>query len=177
MSVGVSAVAAIMGLALLGGCELILDFSPLGDAASGQSDAGAVDAASCSNAYEPNGSIEMASAIEAGPLDAASCPAPDEDFYSFAVDGTEDVEILVTFEAGEDDLDLELYKPASESEPAVRLEISSDGDGDERIVRSAAEVDRLVAGTYIIRVFGRTETVENAYQLRLTKGVLPAAAP
>lgn len=173
MSVGVRAVAAIMGLALLGGCELILDFSPLADGGSVSVDAAPVDAAACSEVYEPNGSIEMAYAVEPGTFQAAVCQG-DQDFYSFTVDGTEDLDIVLTFEAGANDLDLELYKPAVDTEPAMRIEISSDGDGDEHIVRSANDGERLIAGTYVMRVYGRTDTAENAYEITWTKGILPA---
>lgn len=161
------------GLALLAGCQLVLDFSPLAD--GGAPDAGVIDGGGGSDAadlcaeLEPNNSLATALAIEAGPLQAAVCPAGDDDFYGFELTGSEDMAIDLTFEQGANDLELALYDVAA----IEVLTISTGTDGDERIERSEAVSGRLPAGSYAVRVFGRDDDVQNPYELVLSLGVPP----
>ena len=174
MSVGALAGAGLAGLALLAGCQLVLDFSADLEAQTdaGAPDAGAApDAASLCDKFEPNESLEQTIDVEPGAFQGSICPAGDQDFYSFTLDGTQDLEIILTFAAGANDLELELYDQLS----GARLTLSTGGDGDEQIVHSAAQGNRLVAATYVMRVYGRTPTVGNDYQLMWRRG--PLAAP
>ncbi len=176
MAVGVRAGAGIAGLGLLPGCQLVLDFSSLGDA--GGPDAGAPDGPAgprfC-DVLEPNEALADAQSIDTGSLqmfDASICPSGDVDFYRFALDGTQDLSVLVTFASGANDLELELY-----SASGVLLVFSSDQDGDELIVRSAAQQGSPpAAGDYTVRVFGRSDAAVNDYQLTWTRGPLPLDA-
>lgn len=177
MSVGARAAAGLAGLAFLAGCQLVLDFSseveaPVADA-SVQPDAAAPDAAvSPCDAFEPNETSDAPRAIEPGTFAASICGGSDQDYFSFTVDGSQDVDILLTFEAGSNDLELELYTEGS----GVALVLSTGSDGDEQIQRALAQENRLAAGTYIIRVFGRVPGVENSYQLTLQRGVIAGPA-
>lgn len=178
MSVGARAGAGLAGLAFLAGCQLVLDFStevePRVPDASVPADAAPADAAvSPCDTLEPNETSAAAAPIEPGTFAASICAAGDQDYYSFAVDGSQDVDILVTFEAGSNDLELELYAEGS----GVALVLSTGSDGDEQIQRVAAQENRLAAGTYAIRVFGRLAGAQNDYQLTLQRGVVTSLAP
>src|SRR5215204_3061383 len=103
ISVRCAALAAVLGAGLGGatGCSLLLDF---GDPIEGEHDAAPSDASEAACLFgEPNESVESAHALEpgsAGP--AAICPHgsdPDDDFYGFQVDGTQDVTIRILFDA------------------------------------------------------------------------------
>ena len=156
-----SALAALAALAA--GCQLVLDFSPIGDAGPDDIDSGA-NTALCT-AGEPNDDLAAASAIVLSePLDAALCGAADQDFHRFSVDGAEDVVIELTFSGAAGDLELSLWDAAS----ATVLTISTGTDDDERIEQSAALNNRLPAGEYAALVVGRDDTVENTYQLTVT---------
>jgi hypothetical protein len=175
MSVAVRAGAGLAGLAFLAGCQLVLDFSPLTDGGvpdGGVPDAGA-DAADFCPDFEPNELLQEAQELDVpGPFRAAICPrsgTPDEDFYSITMDGNQDLNILLTFEAGDNDLELELYHQLS----GMKLVVSTGTDGDEQIARTFAAGNRLTAGTYAIRVFGRSATVANEYELTWARGPLP----
>lgn len=142
------------------GCQLLLDFSELSD--GGPRDDGSVpaDASALCAANEPNDSVDMATAVTTGALGAV-CGSGDRDFYSFTVDGNQDVEVVVSFTAGaETDLELNLVDATG----AV-LTISTGLDGDERIEQSAALGNRLAAGDYAVEIFGRSATVSNEYEL------------
>lgn len=175
MSVGARAAAGLAGLAFLAGCQLVLDFSaeveaPVADAGV-PPDAAPPDAAvSLCDAFEPNETSDASSAIEPGTFAASVCGDGDQDYFSFTLDGSEDVDILLTFEAGSNDLELELYTQGS----GVALVLSTGSDGDEQIRR--AQKNRLPAGTYLIRVFGRLPGVENEYRLTLQRGIIASSA-
>ena len=173
MSVGARAWAGLAGLAFLAGCQLVLDFSSEVERqppdASIQ-DAGITDAASLCGALEPNDDLASPMPIEPGTFAASICEAGDVDFYSFTLDGEQDVDIVLTFEPGADDLELELYSQSS----GIRLTVSTGSDGDEQIKHSAGQGNRLDVGTYVVRVFGRESIVANDYQLQLERG--PTAA-
>ena len=177
MSVGARAGAGLAGLAFLAGCQLVLDFSseiqePVPDAST-PADAAPPDAAqSLCDALEPNDTSDAPMAIESGTFAASICAAGDQDYYSFTLDGAQDVDILVTFEAGSNDLDLELYLEGS----GVALILATGSDGDEQIQRTEAQENQLDAGTYIIRVFGRLSGAQNDYQLTLQRGVITSPA-
>jgi hypothetical protein len=174
MSVVVRAGAGIAGLAFLAGCQLVLDFAELADggaADGGAADAGGADAAPLCTELEPNGALDQALDVEPGTFQAAICPAGDEDFYRFALDGNSDLDILLTFQAGDSDLELELYHQLS----GMRLVFSTGTDGDEQIARTFAQGNRLTAGTYVMRVFGRDAAVQNDYEVTWSTG--PAVRP
>lgn len=176
MSVGARAGAGLAGLAFLVGCQLVLDFSseierPVPDASI--PDAGVSDAASLCGALEPNDAVDAPMPVEPGTFAASICDGGDQDYYSFTLDGSQDVDILLTFEAGANDLELELYSQSS----GVRLTVSTGSDGDEQIQHSTAQANRLAAGTYIMRVFGRVAAVENDYQVTLQRGDITSPTP
>jgi hypothetical protein len=169
MAVGVRAGAGLAGLALLTGCQLVLDFSPLRGA---NPDAGAPDGpvgpTSC-DVLEPNDSLAEAQPIDTGTLQmfqASICPSGDSDFYRFTLDGAQDLSVLVTFASGANDLELELYNVTND----IPLVLSTGEDGDEQIVQ--AQDGRLPVGDYAVRVFGRSNAVVNDYQLTWTRGTL-----
>jgi len=142
------------------GCQLLLDFSELSD--GGPSGDGSVpaDASALCAANEPNDAFEMATAVTSGALGAV-CGDGDRDFYSFTVDGSQDLEAVVTFTAGaETDLELNLVDATG-----TVLTVSTGLDGDERIQQSAALGNRLAAGDYAVEVFGRSAAVSNEYEL------------
>lgn len=166
--------AGLAGLALLAGCQLVLDFSPRDDGgatpadASGAADSGVADAVDLCGTLEPNDLLAEAQAVEPGTFQAAVCPAGDIDFYSFTLDGMQDLAVDVTFVAGPDDLELELL----DADTGGLLTISTGVDGNERIERSPTVTGRLPEGTYAVRVFGRDSTVQNDYEVVLTRGSL-----
>jgi hypothetical protein len=170
--------AGIAGLALLAGCQLLVDFAPLADGGPADSGSEPVDSAvadaggDASDELEPNGSLAEAPTIEPGSFQVAISPAGDIDFYRFGLDGNQDLLVEATFEAGANDIEMELL----DGEGDV-VTISTGVDGDERIERSPEVSGRLPAGTYAVRVFGREAAVQNDYQLVLTRGVLPDAGP
>lgn len=170
--------AGLAGLALLAGCQLVLDFSPRDDGgappvdAPGAADSGASDAVDLCGQLEPNELLAEALAVEPGTFQAAICPAGDIDFYRFDLDGTQDLAIDVTFAAGANDLELELL----DADTGGVLTISTGIDGNERIERSPAVSGRLPEGAYAVRVFGRDSAVQNDYEVVLTRGSLLADA-
>jgi hypothetical protein len=170
--------AGAAGLALLAGCQLVLDFAPLDDAGppdSGTpSDSGAPDAADLCDQLEPSDTLEGGFMLDPGTYQASICPAGDNDYYRFALDGSQDLAVDLTFEAGPNDLELELY----DVNTSMLITLSTGFDGDERIERSLAVSGRLPAGSYAVRVFGRDGTIQNDYQLGLAIGAQAAdAAP
>lgn len=174
MSVGARAGAGLAGLAFLAGCQLVLDFSaeverPAPDASV--ADAGLPDAASLCGALEPNDTVDAPTPVEPGAFAASICEAGDEDYYSFTLDGSQDIDVVLTFAAGVNDLELELYSQAS----GIRLTVLTGSDGDEQIKHSAGQGNRLDVGTYIVRVFGRDAAVVNDYELSLERGPVAAS--
>lgn len=170
MAGGVVAGAGLAALAMLAGCQLVLDFSPIDDNGSevdaAPVDGAAPDATDLCAVLEPNDALASAAAIEPGTFMASICDGGDSDYYGFTLDGTQDLIIDLVFTAGVNDLELELYNV----ETTEVLVLSTGGDGDEKIERSAAQANRLVEGSYAARVFGRDAAVENEYELTLTRG-------
>jgi hypothetical protein len=156
-------VALLLAGLAMGGCSLILDFSGSIHDAGPVDGNPAADASARCGTDEPNDALAMAVAIEAGPRDAAVCPAGDHDFYGFSLDGTQDLAVDLTFagESGARDLELQLYDVAS----AMVLTLSTGLDDDEHIEQSGAQGNRLPAGSYAIEIFGRDDQVENDYHL------------
>ncbi|HUS63201.1 MAG TPA: hypothetical protein VMZ28_01620 [Kofleriaceae bacterium] len=154
------AVLAALASAAVGaaGCSLLLDFAPGADGGPGDdagSDAGA--AVNCT-VGEPNDTVDAAGAIDDS-VAAAIC-ADGPDYWSFEVDGAQDVAIELTFTAGANDLEMQLLSMEGEV-----LTISTGTDANEQIEQSSALGNQLEAGTYIIAVLGRETTAENDYQL------------
>jgi len=158
--------ASLLGLA---GCSLILDFG--GDLIDGgpSDDSGSPpsDAADYCDAFEMNNTQATATPIEAGSFTAAICPKGDRDFYSFSVNGSQDVLIEITFDnmGGLGDLDMLLY-----SETGAELMPKGNGFGNsETIERSATSTEgRLPAGNYAVQVFAFDNQRENNYDFTLT---------
>ncbi len=155
--------------ALLGGCSLILDFDTSnggGGTDAAPSDAGPVgDGGDPCSAYEPNNSLSTAYTIEAGTYAPVGiCPSGDRDFYSFTVDGAQDVvvEALFTNAAGMD-LEMRMY-----NDQGMVIDRSETFDSNERIERSSAMGTLLAAGTYSVEIFGFNNVDTNDYQLVLT---------
>ncbi len=168
------AAALLLSALLLGtsaGCSLLLDFSEKADAGSGE-DANAIDAGPVGDggdpctAYEPNDALAEAIAIEPGTYEPlAICPAGDDDYFSFVVGDNQDmvVEALFSNQGGAGDLEMRLYN--SSGEVVDRSETFND---NERIERSLAGSNQLLAGTYIVQMYGFNDTTENTYSLVLT---------
>ena len=158
----VLALALVALAAAASGCQLLLDFSELSDGGpAGDGPPG--DASALCSAGEPNESFEMAGAVTTGAL-GAICGGGDLDFYSFTLDGNQDVVLVVNFTAGsESDLELDLVDSAG-----IVLTRSTGLDGDERIEQSAALGNRLAAGDYAADIYGRTAEVSNEYELIVT---------
>jgi len=167
--------AGAAGLALLAGCQLVLDFAPLEDAgppdSGGPSDSAVADAFDLCGELEPNDALAEGFVLEPGTYQASICPAGDNDYYRFSLDGSQDLAVDLTFQAGPDDLELELYNLDS----AMLITVSTGIDGDERIEHSLDVSGRLPPGAYAVRVFGRDETIQNDYEITLST-VTPAAA-
>lgn len=158
--------------ALLGGCQLVLDFSPLAD---GGADAGPT----LCDALEPNDSADAALAQDPGTIAASVCPSGDLDYYGFTADGNQDVTLDLTFTASQaNDLELELVDVAT----GKVLTLSTGLGGEEKIVQSQDLQSRLPAGTYAALVFGRTDSAQSDYSLELkvtggAAGGAPDAGP
>jgi len=160
----------VVACALLGGCSLILDFNDPGGGGGGidamPADAGPVgDGGDPCSAYEPNNSLSTAYPIEAGTYSPVGvCPSGDRDFYSFAVDGAQDVVIDALFTNGQGmDLEMRLYN--DQGMVIARSETFTD---NEEIVQSSATNTLLPAGTYSVEIFGFNNVDANDYQLVLT---------
>lgn len=169
--------AGAAGLALLAGCQLALDFAPLDDAGppdgGGVMDSGVADAVDLCGQLEPNDALAEGFMLDPGTYQASICPPADNDYYRFSLDGSQDLAVDLTFQAGANDLELQLY----DVNTAAVITLSTGIDGDERIERSLAVSGRLPAGAYAVRVFGREETVQNDYEITLAIGGTPAAGP
>lgn len=160
-------------LLLSSGCSLVLDFSdypdsaprtdaPMSDA-SPQHDTAAIDAGvslRC-QAYEPNEDTGNAAAGEAL-VEAAICGPSDLDFYSFEVDGAQDLELSLAFETANGNLDLRLRDAAG-----AQLVQAVGNAEPETLVRSQGSGGRLAAGTYYVEVFSLIQD-ENDYDLSIT---------
>jgi hypothetical protein len=170
MAGGVVAGAGLAALAFLAGCQLVLDFSPITDIGSevdaAPLDGSTPDAADLCALFEPNDDLTTAAMVDPGTFQASICEGGDSDFYGFALDGTQDLIVDLTFVAGPNDLELELYN----ADTTEVLVLSTGGDGDEKIERSAAQSNRLVGGSYAIRVFGRDGAAVNDYQVTWVRG-------
>jgi hypothetical protein len=166
--------AGAAGLALLASCQLVLDFAPLDDAgppdSGGPSDSAVADAMSLCDQLEPNDALADGFMLDPGTYQASICPAGDNDYFRFSLDGSQDLAVDLTFQAGVNDLELELY----DVNTSAAITLSTGLDGDERIERSLAVSGRLPAGDYAVRVFGRDETIQNDYEINLAIGT-PAA--
>jgi len=159
--------AVLVGLASgLAGCSLVLDFGgELTDA--GVLDAPVSDAGNAlCVAFEPNNTQATAAVTASGTYMAAICPGGDHDFYSFPLDGAQDLVVEIRFDnrGGLGDLEMFLY---SDTGAVVG---SSMGFTDvERIERSVALGGQLAAGTYAAEVIGFNNQRENVYELLLVK--------
>jgi hypothetical protein len=152
--------AAVAALVALPGCSLVLDFSePVSDAAPA-----AIDATGACGDDEPNDTQDVATALAAGDLESALCPASDLDYYAFDVetDGS-DVVITLTFDGEAHDLRLTLLDAAG-----TELTVSAGATGEERIERTAAQLNTLTAGGYAILVGADDDGGDAPYTLSLT---------
>jgi hypothetical protein len=160
--------AALASLLCTGGCSLILDFDESADAGP-TIDGGVVDGPTgdggdpCAE-FEPNNSLQTAASIEAGvygPL--GICPTGDADFFSFTVDGAQDVLVQALFtNAPSMDLEMRMYDGTGQV-----IDRSETFDSNESIERSSAMGNILAAGSYFVEVFGFNNTDTNTYTLDL----------
>jgi hypothetical protein len=147
---------AVLGLGP--GCQLLLDFSPLGDA--GPSDA---SGQFCS---ADNNDLASAAAITFGAVtDGGVCGEGDVDFHKFTVDGNQDITALLEFTASQaNDLDMQLWSIAT----ATVVTLSTRTDGQECFTQSLERGNRLAAGDYAVEVYGRANDAFNDYQLTVS---------
>ena len=173
--------ALTLGLMGLTGCSLVLDFGgDLIDAAPDDDDGGqpSGDAGNFCDTDEPNNTQAVATPLDPGTFPSAICPKGDRDYYSFSVNGAQDLTIEATFDnqGGLGDLDMLLY-----SEAGAELMPKGNGFGDvERIERTETSTHgRLEAGNYAVQVFAFDNQRENNYVLTLSieppGGALPDA--
>ncbi len=168
--------ALAVALVSLSGCSVILDFGgDLIDGGPGGEDAARNgDGGSLCDFLEPNDNQATATAIDPGSFQAEVCPDGDRDWYSFSVNGAQDLTVQITFDnmMGEGDLDMLLF-----SETGVELDPKGNGFGDvERIERTETStvcinnptLCRLPAGSYAVQVFAFDGRRQNAYTLELT---------
>jgi len=167
--------ALAVALVSLCGCSLVLDFGgDIRDGGPGGDDATGGDGGSLCDFLEPNNNQATAMPIVAGTFQAEVCPDGDRDWYSFSLNGAQDLTVQITFDnmMGEGDLDMLLF-----SETGVELDPKGNGFGDvERIERTAtstvcmnnATLCRLPAGNYAVQVFAFDGRRQNAYTLELT---------
>jgi len=165
MSLAKRAGAGLAVLVFAGGCSLVLDFSELETTVDATPpDAPVADAALQCPASEPNDDLATAQPIVFGVTEAAIC-GDNDDFYAFMTNGTDEIFIALTYSTAAiaNDLDLELYSQAGEL-----LNVASGIEGRELVARTATQGGGiLVAGTYVIRVYGRSGSTaaNNDYQL------------
>jgi hypothetical protein len=158
---GLRAALVVASIGLGPGCSLVLDFSPLADAAPPPDASGP---AHC-DTLEPNEDVATAQPAGTGPVEASICPGGDLDFYSFTVDGAQDVVADVTFRGGADTaVDLTLYDSAT----GDALVVAPGIDGDAKIEESAALGNTLVAGDYAVEVNAHDPAAQNDYELTVT---------
>ena len=112
--------------------------------------------------YENNDSFDAPSnigifsseqAFEA--IDLTIDSAKDDDYYQFQLTGTSDVDIVVSFDHSEGDLDVELLD-ANE----LILDSSTTTSSEERITGESLE-----AGTYYLRVYGYGDATSSSYSI------------
>ncbi len=153
------------------GCSLVLDFGEKSDAGP-EIDASIVDAGPVGDggdpcgAYEPNDSLAETFEIVPGSYSpVAICPAGDNDYFTFVLDAPRDAVIEAVFAnlGGAGDLEMRLYNSSGEN-----IDASETFTDNERIERSLAQSNQLIAGSYIVQIYGFGNTVENDYELILT---------
>lgn len=162
--------AASLGLC---GCSLILDFgSDVRDAGGDDARVGDAGVDLCA-AYEPNNTRDAATPVAPGTYRAGICPGGESDFYSFELDGAQDLIITVTFDnmSGAGDLDLTLY---SDSGSIVG---SSNNFGNTESISKTLATGRLPQGAYFLEVHGfmRSTSIENTYDFQLVIEPPPGA--
>lgn len=143
------------------GCSVVLDWDQRIDAGP--------DPAAC-GFKEPNDTIDAAMPLaitETGP--AAICVPNDRDFYRFTVPAElQNVRISADFSlAMSQDIDMRLYDPANAN--AVLSEGLSFVTPETVLCPgNMPTCPQLVAGDYILEVFGASPTVFNTYTLAIT---------
>ncbi|MCX7958178.1 MAG: PPC domain-containing protein [Deltaproteobacteria bacterium] len=103
-----------------------------------------VSAMTCTDdTYEPNNSFYSARKMEAGSYNSlVLCPS-DEDYYSFALNTNDRIEVEISFDNAKADIDIVLFDPLMKE---VAYSITS--GGTEKITHTAAS-----SGNYILNVF------------------------
>jgi hypothetical protein len=166
-----ASLAAVAAILFTSGCSLVLDFGEKTDAGP-ETDAVVVDAGPVGDggdpcaAFEPNDSLAETFEIVAGSYSpVAICPTGDNDYFSFVLDAPRDAVIEAVFAnlGGAGDLEMRLYNSSGEN-----IDNSETFTDNERIERSLAQSNQLIAGTYIVQIYGFGNTVENSYELVLT---------
>jgi len=156
--------ALIAGVALstaASGCSIVLDWEQ-------RIDAGPTPEA-CTY-KEPNDTIDTAQTISTADMGpAAICTPGDHDFYRFNVPADmQNVTISVSFtNTTTNDLDMNLYDPATPANPIARgLSFTA----PEQLIcpNNSPFCPQLIAGDYILEVFGADPGVTNTYSLSIT---------
>ena len=156
--------ALIVGVALgttASGCSIALDWSQ-------RIDAGPTPEACTFK--EPNDTIDTAQTIsttEMGP--AAICTPGDLDFYRFTVPADlQNVSISVSFsDTTTNDLDINLWDPAAPANPIARG-VSFVQPELLTCPGNAPSCPQLIAGDYVVEVFGANPDVTNTYNIAIT---------
>lgn len=161
----------ICAVLLCGGCSLILDFSD--EETPAEADAAVSDAAPlvdggdpCAN-FESNDELAAAVLITPGTYEPLGiCPGGDKDFFRFELLDNQDMVVEALFDnmGGAGDLEMRLYDGAT----GIVVDQSMGVLDNERIERSLANGDQLLAGEYIVEIYGFNATIQNEYTLVLT---------
>jgi hypothetical protein len=145
------------------GCSIVLDWEQ-------RIDAGPTPEA-CSF-KEPNDTLDAAALLttsEMGP--AAICTPGDHDFYRFNVPAdNETVTISISFtNVTTNDLDINLYDPATPANPIARgLSFVAPEQLTCPNPPGSPACAQLIAGDYILEVFGASASVTNQYDISIT---------
>ncbi|HVV86912.1 MAG TPA: PPC domain-containing protein [Kofleriaceae bacterium] len=150
----------------LGGCSLVLDFSPLPDAAP--TDAPVTDA-QCA-AFEPNDDPSTPTDIQPGQLMAAICAAGESDYFRITVEADQTISVKIEFDnrGGAGDLDLRLLS----GDGAMAYDDSKTATDTEEVMcpgGTRCPQSSLPAGMYLVQVVGATRTVQGPYTLTYTQ--------
>jgi len=159
---------AVVGLAPLAACSLVLDFSDEAIPADAAPDAPYTQA-EC-DYKEPNNSVAEAQPLEpgeTGPAAICATEPEDHDFYKFTVpSGTASVTVSISFiNRPSGDLDLKLLDATG----TMLAQSRGFSDGETIACPSASpSCGMLAEGEYIIEVFPALAGAVNRYELALT---------
>lgn len=161
----VVACAALTLTLAAGGCSLVLDFSPLPDAAPIDAP---VTEAQCM-ASEPNNETTTAVDIQPGELMAAICGGGESDYFRITIGAMQTLSVKIAFmnRGGAGDLDLRLLS----GDGAQAFDDSRTDNDLEEVMCPGGQscpVASLPAGMYLIQVVGARPAAEAPYTLTYT---------